>query len=236
MNQNQTAWTHYLKHSVSTSQQTHCVCISNTKRSGHVQAHGNVNVTGTYGYRCASKGQYNYTSERPQTGCSHISRHTFSTIPPFLWRGEGARYGALRDFDRWEKKQPIETRTDWEEQHEHYWPMREVPWRGGAWNVTERSAPTWKMSQLAGYGCCLVLRVDLCGRPSWSVARTGEHAGQRAVLRSFWMDLLTGKANKRILKTVSRSECPALPVLAVNTALCTHTVHLLYGTESFLRS
>jgi len=167
--------THYLKHSVPTSQQTHCVCISNTKRLR--QALFKVNATGTNGYRCAPKGQYNYvyTSERPQTA-SNISRHTFSTIPPFLLRGDGARYGALRDFDRWEKKQPIETGTDWEEQHEHYWPMREVPWRGGAWNVTERSAPTWKMSQLPGSACCLVLRVDLCGRPSWTVARTGEHS------------------------------------------------------------
>ena len=35
-------------------------------------------------------------------------------------------------------------------------------------------------------------------------------AGQRAVRTSFWMGLLTGKANKQILKTVSRSECPPL--------------------------
>jgi len=35
-------------------------------------------------------------------------------------------------------------------------------------------------------------------------------AGQGAVLTSFWMGFPTGKGNRRILKTVSGSECPAL--------------------------
>ena len=94
--------------------------------------------------------------------------------------------------------------------------MREVPWRGGARNVTERSAPTWKMSQLP---TMLVVLSCVCGPGRAAMMDRSGHCRTlqgkgRAVCELLRMDLHIGKADMRILKL-----CDALNVSYVNNVL-----------------